>query len=52
MAAMNKVIECPCGYVIRADTEEALVSRAQQHAQETHGMELSAEQALAMARPE
>ena len=49
---MNKVIQCPCGYVIRADDEETLVARAQQHARETHSMELTAEQALAMARPE
>jgi len=49
---MNKVIQCPCGYVIRADTEEALVALAQQHARETHDMELTAEQALAMAQPE
>ena len=49
---MNKVIQCPCGYVIRADNDEALVSLAQQHARETHSMELTAEEALAMARPE
>lgn len=49
---MSKVIRCPCGYVIRADTDEALVSRAQRHAKETHSMELTREQALAMARPE
>ena len=49
---MNKVILCPCGYVIRADTEQDLVALAQQHARETHGMELTAEQAMAMARPE
>jgi len=49
---MPKIIQCPCGYVIRADSEAVLVSQAQQHAKETHGMELTAEQALAMARPE
>lgn len=49
---MDKIIRCPCGYVIRADSDDALVSQAQQHAKETHGMELTAEQALAMARPE
>ena len=49
---MNKVIQCPCGYVIRADTEKALVEQAQRHARETHQMELTAEQALAMAQPE
>lgn len=49
---MNKVIQCPCGYVIRADNDGDLVAKAQQHAKETHDMELTAEQALAMARPE
>jgi predicted small metal-binding protein len=49
---MPKIIRCPCGYVIRADRDETLVSQAQQHAKETHGMELTVEQALAMARPE
>lgn len=48
---MVKEIECACGYVIRADTEDELVAKARQHAKEFHGMELSAEQALAMARP-
>ncbi len=49
---MGKVIHCPCGYVIRADTEETLVAKAKEHAREAHGMELSTEQARAMARPE
>ena len=48
---MSKEIECPCGYVIRADNEGELVAKAQQHAKESHNMELSAEQALDMARP-
>lgn len=49
---MDKVIHCPCGYIVRADTEEALVARAKEHARQAHGMELTTEQALAMARPE
>lgn len=49
---MRKVIQCPCGYVIRADDDESLVSSAQKHAKETHDMELTPEQALAMASPE
>ena len=49
---MNKIIECPCGHLISADRDEVLISRAQEHAQEAHGMELTPEQALAMARPE
>jgi predicted small metal-binding protein len=49
---MTKVIQCPCGFVIRAGDEGELVEQAQRHARETHDMELTPEQALAMARPE
>lgn len=49
---MQKVINCPCGFVVKGETDEQLVANAQQHAKEVHQMELSREQALAMARPE
>ena len=49
---MVKAIACPCGYVIRAADDETLVARAQDHARQAHAMELTKEQALAMARPE
>ncbi len=49
---MDKVIECSCGYLIRSCDESDLVSQAQEHAESTHGMKLTEEQALAMARPE
>jgi predicted small metal-binding protein len=48
---MKKEIRCPCGYVIRADSEESLVAEAKQHAKDAHDMDLTTEQALAMARP-
>jgi predicted small metal-binding protein len=48
---MERVIECACGYVIRAEDEEGLVSQAQKHATDVHGMELTREQALEMSRP-
>jgi predicted small metal-binding protein len=48
---MEKVINCPCGFVVTGETDEQLVAKAQQHAKEVHQMELSREQALAMARP-
>jgi predicted small metal-binding protein len=48
---MQKVINCPCGYVVKGDSDDQLVSRAQEHAKQVHQMELSREQALAMARP-
>ena len=49
---MTKVIHCPCGFVVRAGDEDALVALAQRHAREAHEMVLTREQALAMARPE
>jgi len=48
---VRKAIQCPCGFVIEADGDDALVARAQDHARKGHGMELSSDQALAMARP-
>ena len=48
---MEKVIQCPCGFVIKAESDEAVVARAQQHAKDVHGMDLSREQALSMAKP-
>ena len=48
---MNKVIHCPCGYIVRAESEDALVAQAQQHAKSVHSMELTREQALSMAQP-
>jgi predicted small metal-binding protein len=49
---MTKVIQCPCGTVIRAADDDKLVAQAQRHAKDVHAMELSREQALAMANPE
>ena len=48
---MEKVIECPCGVTLRATDDDALVSRAQEHAADVHDMELSRDQALDMSRP-
>ena len=49
---MNKVINCPCGFVVKGESDDQLVERAQEHAKQMHQMELSREQALAMAKPE
>ena len=49
---MTKTITCPCGYVVRGKDETAIVAKAKRHAKEAHGMELTREQILAMARPE
>lgn len=45
-------IECPCGTVLRGDDEDQVVSVAQDHAKSVHDMELTDEQARAMARPD
>ena len=51
MAGVAKVIECPCGAIIEGSDDRDVVAKAQQHAKSTHDMDLSAEQALSMARP-
>ena len=33
---MAKVINCPCGYVVRGDTDEELLAGAHQHMEEAH----------------
>jgi predicted small metal-binding protein len=48
---MTKIIKCDCGYVVRGDTDEELVTAAQNHARETHDMDLTSDQVLAMAEP-
>ena len=48
---MKKVIQCPCGSVIEGESDDDVVRKAQEHAKATHGMALSREQALSMARP-
>lgn len=47
----GQLIECPCGTVLRGDGVADVVAEAQQHAKEVHDMDLSDEQATAMARP-
>ena len=49
--AAQKVIECPEGVVLRGDDDVGTIATAQKHAKENHEMELTHDQALAMARP-
>lgn len=44
-------IECPCGTVLRGADEDAVISEAQAHATAVHDMDLSDDDARAMARP-
>ena len=48
---MTKLVNCDCGRVVRGDSDDELVSAAQKHAREAHGMELTREQVLALAVP-
>ncbi len=48
---MAKVINCECGVVVRGDTDDDLVSNAQQHAREAHELEITRDQALSLAKP-
>lgn len=49
---MNKVVQCDCGYVAKADSDEALIAMVQEHASAVHNMDLTGDQVLAMAQPE
>ncbi|HET9428281.1 MAG TPA: DUF1059 domain-containing protein [Allosphingosinicella sp.] len=46
-----KTITCPCGWTASADTDDALVAQAQKHAKETHQMNPTREEILAMVKP-
>lgn len=46
-----KVIRCDCGFEASDDGDAELVSRAQEHAREVHGMDLPPDLVLALARP-
>ena len=48
---MQKVLNCPCGFVVNAETDDQLVAKAKQHAKEVHQMDLTRDQALAMSKP-
>lgn len=47
----GQLIECPCGTVLRGDEVDDVVAEAREHAKQVHDMDLSDEQATAMARP-
>ncbi len=48
---MAKAVNCPCGEVISAGTDDELVSLVQQHAKDVHNQAPSREDVLAMAHP-
>ena len=44
------VVRCDCGWIFEGD-EADLVAAVQDHGRQTHGMDVTPEQALAMAEP-
>ena len=49
---MEKKVDCECGVTITGSDDDELVERVQEHARDVHdGMEVTRDQALAMARP-
>jgi predicted small metal-binding protein len=49
---MGKSIACECGVTIRGTTDDELVANAQEHARTVHNLEITREQALAIAQPD
>lgn len=47
---MEKVVTCDCGWSYQGEDAD-LVAAVQTHGTEVHNMDVTAEQALAMARP-
>lgn len=47
---MIKEVQCECGFYARG-TEEDLVPVVQAHARSKHGMDVTAEQAIAQLKP-
>ena len=48
---MAKVVNCPCGEKMTADTDDELVKLVQEHGKAVHQQDVSREDALAMAQP-
>ena len=49
---MAKVVNCPCGQSLRADTEGEVVKLVQEHGKTVHNQEVKREDVLSMAQPE
>ncbi|HWL66210.1 MAG TPA: DUF1059 domain-containing protein [Actinomycetota bacterium] len=42
---------CECGFVVRGGSDDEFVANAQQHAKSDHNVDLTRQQALAIAEP-
>jgi predicted small metal-binding protein len=50
---VKKLVVCPCGETIRADNDDELVSKVQEHASKIHdGMKIERAQVMEMAQPD
>lgn len=47
----SRTIECPCGTVLRGESDAEVISTALAHAKDVHDMDLDEEQAASMVRP-
>lgn len=50
MPGLEKTVECDCGWSCRG-TEEEVVAACIAHGREAHGMDISREQVLSVAKP-
>lgn len=48
---MDKKVDCECGVTLAAATDDELYESVRKHAAEVHEMDITREQALAMAKP-
>ena len=48
---MAKQVNCDCGFMIRAQSDDELVQHVQLHAREIHQMDVPRDKALEMAKP-
>ena len=48
---MAKVVNCPCGETIKAETDDELVGLVQKHGKEVHDQDVSREDGLGHALP-
>lgn len=47
---MAKQVNCDCGFMVRAQTDDELVRHVQLHAREIHQMDVPRDKALELAR--
>jgi predicted small metal-binding protein len=48
---MAKQVNCDCGFMVRAQSDDELVRHVQLHAREIHEMDIPRDKALETARP-